>query len=60
MEAEELANGFIEFQPFQGRCKFNDCHHDHEPQCAIREAAESGALLTWRYQAYLRLLSQST
>ena len=60
MEQEELANGFIEFQPFLGRCKFNDCCHDHEPQCAIREAAESGALLPWRYQAYLRLLSQST
>ena len=60
MEPEELANGFIEFQPFLGRCKFNDCRHDHEPQCAIREAAESGDIFPWRYQSYLRLLSQST
>ncbi|MEE8494992.1 MAG: ribosome small subunit-dependent GTPase A [Xanthomonadales bacterium] len=60
MEPEELADGFVEFQAYLGRCKFNDCHHDHEPQCAIREAAESGALFPWRYQAYLRLLSQSS
>jgi len=59
MEQQELANGFIEFQPFLGQCKFNDCRHDHEPQCAIHEAAEHGALLPWRYQSYLRLLSQS-
>jgi ribosome biogenesis GTPase len=60
MEPEELADGFVEFQPFLGQCKFNDCRHIHEPQCIIREAAESGALLPWRYQAYLRLLNQST
>ncbi len=59
MEPAELASGFTEFQPFVGQCKFNDCHHDHEPQCAVRMAAESGALLPWRYQSYLRLLHQS-
>ena len=60
MEQQDLASGFLEFQPFLGKCKFNDCHHKVEPQCAIREAADSGALLAWRYQAYLRLLAQST
>ena len=60
MEPGELADGFIEFQPFLGRCKFNDCRHDHEPQCAIHDAAESGAIFPWRYQSYQRLLSQST
>jgi len=59
MDAEELVNGFVEFQPFLGQCKFNDCRHQHEPECAIQEAAESGALLPWRYQAYRRLLSQN-
>lgn len=58
MDAEELANGFVEFKPFMGHCKFNDCQHDHEPQCAIREAVESGDLLPWRYDSYIRLLRQ--
>jgi len=60
MEPEELADGFVEFQDLLGQCKFNDCRHDHEPQCAIHEAAESGVLFPWRYQAYLRLLSQNS
>ncbi len=59
MDPVELASGFTEFQPFVGQCKFNDCRHDHEPQCAVRMAAESGAVLPWRYQSYLRLLHQS-
>lgn len=60
MEPGELADGFVEFRDLPGRCKFNDCRHNHEPQCAIREAAESGVLFPWRYQAYLRLLSQNS
>jgi ribosome biogenesis GTPase len=60
MEQQELVDGFPEFQPFLGHCKFNDCHHEVEPQCAIRLAAEQGTLFSWRYQAYLRLLAQST
>jgi len=59
MKQEELAEGFVEFRPLLGQCKFNDCRHDQEPQCAIREAVESGSLLPWRYQSYVRLLHQS-
>lgn len=60
MEQQELAAGFIEFAPYIGHCRFNDCCHDTEPQCAVREAAEAGRLNAPRYQAYLRLLQQSS
>jgi ribosome biogenesis GTPase len=60
MKQEELAEGFIEFRPLLGHCKFNDCKHDHEPYCAIREAVEAGSLRPWRYHSYVRLLHQST
>jgi len=59
IEQSELASGFIEFAPLLGHCKFNDCHHDSEPQCAVHEASEAGNLDSRRYQAYLRLLQQS-
>jgi ribosome biogenesis GTPase len=59
MEQPELVRGFIEFAPLLGHCKFNDCHHDSEPQCAIREAVASGSVAAWRHQSYLRLLEQS-
>ncbi len=59
MSRPELAHGFIEFRPFDGRCKFNDCRHSGEPGCAIREAVEQGLILKWRYESYLRLLEQN-
>jgi ribosome biogenesis GTPase len=59
MEQGDLAHGFIEFAPFLGHCKFNDCRHDSEPQCAVQAAVEAGSLEVRRYQSYLRLLKQS-
>ncbi len=58
MRQPELAAGFIEFTPWQGLCRFNDCRHAGEPDCAIREAAARGDIRAWRYQSYLRLLDQ--
>lgn len=59
IDQAELAQGYIEFRPFLGHCKFNDCHHNSEPGCAVREAVDQGNLESWRYQSYLRLLRQS-
>jgi ribosome biogenesis GTPase len=59
MEQGDLDHGFIEFAPFLGHCKFNDCRHDSEPQCAVQAAVEAGSLEARRYQSYLRLLQQN-
>ena len=59
IEQSLLAHGFIEFRPYLGRCKFNDCRHEAEPRCAIRQAVDEGPIRDWRYQSYLRLLKQS-
>ena len=59
MTAQELAEGFVEFRPLHGCCRFNDCRHAGEPGCAIRTAVEQGEILAWRYQSYLRLLEQA-
>lgn len=58
MPIEELQRGFPEFNEFAGQCRFRDCHHDHEPGCAIREAAENNRLPAFRYHAWLRLLTE--
>ena len=52
---EELAQTFAEFQPYLGRCRYPDCAHRKEPGCAIRAAAEQGAIGKTRYESYLRL-----
>ena len=60
MEQAELAGGFVEFHPFLGHCRFNDCRHAGEPDCAVAEAVNSGSIRKWRYESYRRLLEQSS
>lgn len=59
LENHELVSGFKEFAPFSGLCKFNNCVHASEPACAIKAAVAEGKILEWRYQSYLRLLTQN-
>lgn len=37
------------------QCRFRDCSHTHEPDCAVAAAVNSGELLPWRYESYLRI-----
>ena len=49
---------FPEFVGYTHDCKFNDCSHDHEPGCAVRDAVEGGKIARVRYETYLRLLEE--
>ncbi|MEY4209892.1 MAG: hypothetical protein RLZ92_271 [Pseudomonadota bacterium] len=51
----QLAWGYREFQAFIGQCKFNDCRHVNDKDCAIRGAVENGELAESRYQRFLKL-----
>lgn len=51
----ELARHFPEFDPHLGRCEFDDCAHDTEPDCRVREAVEAGDIPRSRYEGYLRI-----
>jgi ribosome biogenesis GTPase len=53
--AAELAPLFRDFAPFLGRCRFPDCTHTVEPDCAVRAAAEAGEIAPGRYESYLRI-----
>ena len=52
---DELLNGFIEFRPHIGYCRFRDCAHEKEPGCAILEALEKGEITQHRFQSFLRI-----
>ena len=56
MNAQQLSEGYIEFAPFKKLCHFNNCTHNHEPKCAVRNAVENGDITTERYQRYLQAL----
>ncbi|MFT2099358.1 small ribosomal subunit biogenesis GTPase RsgA [Marinomonas sp. 2405UD66-6] len=52
---DELLNGFIEFRPHIGYCRFRDCAHEKEPGCAILDALEKGEITEHRFQSFLRI-----
>lgn len=49
---------FKEFGAFANDCKFMNCSHSHEPDCAVKAAVDSGKILRERYESYLTLLSE--
>ena len=48
----QLQYDFPEFEPFLGQCRFQDCAHLKEPDCAVRAAVERGEIHPKRYQSY--------
>ncbi len=56
IDAQSLGFYFREFVPFIHQCRYPNCTHDHEPECAVRAAVTSGAISPVRYDSYLRLL----
>ena len=54
----ELRDLFPEFEPYQKNCRFPDCAHDHEPECAVFEALEAGKLAPTRYASYVEILDE--
>ncbi len=47
-----LRHCFPDLAPFLGRCHYADCSHTHEPQCAMKEAVESGEIAATRVASY--------
>lgn len=56
---ENLQYAFPDFAPFLGKCRFQDCSHRAEPECAVRQAVEAGQLERTRYESYLRLYEKA-
>lgn len=53
---EEIKNSFKEFQNYT--CKFRDCMHIKEQNCAVKEALEKGLINESRYESYKKMLSE--
>ncbi len=54
-DSRVVANGFREFVPLLSECRFQDCRHLAEPNCAIKHAVMTGQLAQRRYASYRRL-----
>jgi len=52
----QLLAGFIEFKDFFNHCKFRNCQHEQEPDCAVQDALSAKKVDARRYASYLKIL----
>jgi ribosome biogenesis GTPase / thiamine phosphate phosphatase len=56
----DLELAFIEFRPYLGKCRFNNCKHTHEPDCAVIAAVKAGNISLNRLKFYQELTLEIT
>ncbi len=56
---EELWHYFPELMRYSKECGFYNCTHTHEPNCAVRDAVESGYIAEERYYSYIKILEEN-
>ena len=52
LSQQDLELAFIEFRPYLGNCRFNNCKHSHEPDCAVINAVSIGKISANRLAIY--------
>lgn len=60
LSIDEVEQAFVEFRPYLGKCRFNDCRHVKEPDCAVLNAVSNGIISEFRLQSYHKLLTELT
>lgn len=59
LSPEQISHGFAEIQPFLGYCRFSDCSHTHEKDCAVKHAVSDHRVSELRYESFLQMLNES-
>jgi ribosome biogenesis GTPase len=57
VEPRDVQGGFVEIARLAASCRFQDCLHQREPDCAVRESVATGQISERRYESYRRLLN---
>jgi len=52
-----IAEGFREFLPHLGHCRFRDCQHQQEPDCALKTALAEGQISPARFESYQQIVA---
>ncbi len=58
IEKEQLREYYPEYEPYRGECRYLSCLHDKEPECAVKDAVETGKIHPERYSNYRLLLEE--
>lgn len=54
-----IEQGFREFSPYFGQCRFRDCQHLEEPGCALVAAADSGQISRRRLDLFRQIRAEN-
>lgn len=57
--SEGLSGGFEDIEALAAGCRFADCTHEREPDCAVRRAVKDGRLEAGRFANYRKLLAEN-
>ena len=57
IEQHEVCQYFKEFNKIAGRCRFHNCSHREEPDCAVKQGLEDGSISSDRYINYLSIVN---
>jgi ribosome biogenesis GTPase / thiamine phosphate phosphatase len=57
LNPEQVFNGFTEFEQFLGLCKFRDCKHQQDPDCALTIAVKNNEIYRERFDSFQRILA---
>lgn len=58
LPVRDLAACFPEFRPLLDRCRYGDCRHWKERDCAVNEALAAGEILPDRVETYRQLVTE--
>jgi len=53
----ELSHYFPEMRALIGKCRFHNCRHLNEPDCAVIQAVKTGEIEYFRYESYLSIIT---
>ena len=57
LDRQSIEQGYIEFRPYLGRCRFSDCKHLNEPDCALLDAVDSGDIDRRRFESFQSIVT---
>lgn len=49
---EEVAGYYRDIRPYVSQCRYTDCTHTHEEECAVKDAVADGRIDLRRYDSY--------
>ena len=58
LSTNQIEYAFVEFRPYLGKCRFNNCKHLHEPDCAVLNAVKAGKISASRLAFYQALAEE--